>query len=155
MSQYQYQFGDFALSDSGVHLLRSRFNYKTLRYDEITDATIKRTTEIKNAAVILVFGIALVGFAFFQGRMVIGLFNDPEVGHIYIESIVLPIIPAFLGIYCIYIGLRKGPVLILEEGGRKYKLRLRSAVKKGVADEFERYLNLRLGRRLVVAESMT
>ena len=154
MSQYQFQSDDFGLSDNGVHLLRSQFNFKTIRYEEVKRATIERSSEIKNAPLILLFGVLLVCFAFYQARWVVELFTTPSTQSIYIESIVLPVIPAFLGIYCIYTALRKGPVLRLEEGGKEHKLRLRSIFRNELAFEFEKYLSRQLGPKLSVDRSM-
>jgi hypothetical protein len=148
MNPYQFQLEDFALSDGGIHLLRSGFNYKTVSYDEIKRATIGRSNDIKNTPVILAIGVLLILFAFYQGRWVIGLFTDPTVHHIYIESIVLPVIPALFGVYCIYMAVKKKPILKLEAAKNTYKLRLRSVIKKGQYAEFEKYLNLRLQSRL-------
>ena len=102
MSLYQFQFEDFALSDGGVHLLRNKFNFKTIRYEEIKIATIERSAEIKNASLTLLLGISLICFSIYQSRYIVELFTNPQVHNIYIETIVLPIIPTFLGIYCIY-----------------------------------------------------
>lgn len=155
MSLYHFQFEDFALSDKGVHLLRNRFNFKTITYGQISKAIVTRSAEIRNAVLILILGVAMVCFAFYQSRWVIGLFNDPQVYHIYIESLILPIVPACLGIYCIYSALRKGPILILKEGKKTYRLRLRAAVRKGQGYDFESYLDKQLGARLFIAESIT
>jgi hypothetical protein len=65
------------------------------------------------------------------------------------------VIPAFLGVYCIYTAIRKGPVLILEEGPRKYKLRLRQVVKNNLALDLEKHLDSYLGGRLIVDKPMT
>ena len=154
MSLYQFQLEDFALSDSGVHLLRNGFNFKTISYNDVTMAYVDKTTEIKNAALVMILGAAMVCFAFYQSRWVIGLFTDPKVWRINMESILLPVIPAFLGIYCIYTAARKGPVLILEEGTRKYRLRLRAVVKTNVATDLEKYLTRQLGARLIIATPM-
>ncbi|HWK08349.1 MAG TPA: hypothetical protein VNS58_32205 [Puia sp.] len=155
MSLYLYQLEDFALSDSGVHLLRNQFNFRTIGYAEIEMATIERSTEIRNAPLTLLFGILLICFSFYQCRWIVELFTNPQEHTIYIESIVLPIIPAFLGVYCTYIALKKGPVLKLEEGKKKHKLRLRSLAKNNLSFEFERYLNKQLGTKLQVDISLS
>lgn len=154
MNQYRFQSDDFGLSDNGVHLLRSHFNFKTIRYEEVRRATIERASEIKNATLILLLGVLLACFAFYQTRAVIELFTTPSTTTIYMETIVLPVIPGFLGVYCIYIALRKGPVLKLEEGRKEHKLRLRSIFRDEQAFEFERYLSRQLGPKLTVDRSM-
>ena len=153
MRLYRFHTEDFALSDSGIHLFRNRFNFKTILYEDVKSATIGRTAEIKNAALVLLLGLTMVCFAFYQSRWVIGLFDDPQVYHIYVESIVLPVIPGVLGIYCIYIAIRRGPVLILKAGTRTYRLLLRTIIRNDQAFEMEDYLNAQLGGKLVVATS--
>ena len=150
MNPYHYQSEDFALSDDGVHLLRNRYNYKTIAYSEVEKATIRRAVEVKNSPVLLALGTIFLAFAFYQSRWVIDLFNDPTVYHIYIESIVLPVLPAAIGVYCLYTGLRKGPVLLLSIGNSVQKLRLRSLYKQGVMPDVEKYLDRKLGRELIV-----
>ena len=154
MTPYQFQFEDFALSDEGVHLLRNRFNFKTIAYDQIETAIVDRRTEIKNALLVFILGAVMLCFAFYQSRWVFQLFNDPHTYKIYIESIVIPLFPAALGIYCIYIALRKGPVLILKEQGETHTLRLRTAVKKGLAFDCEKFLIRHLGHKLMTATPM-
>jgi hypothetical protein len=54
-------------------LLRSRYNYKTIEYESIEKATIKRGPEINNVIVVVVLGIGLVAFALFQSLYLIEL----------------------------------------------------------------------------------
>lgn len=98
MTPSQFQSADFSLSETGIHLLRNNFNYKTLSYGEITRARMTRSTEIRNAPIILCLGIAMVAFGFFQGANIVSLFIDPSQYHIYIETILRPVIPGFLGV---------------------------------------------------------
>jgi hypothetical protein len=153
MPAYQFQTEDFALSPDGVHLLRNQFNFKTIAYKEIRQARIERSVEIRNAPVIFCIGILLVAFAFYQTRWVIWLFNDPRTFHIDITSILLPIIPLLLGSYCLYVSVRKGPVLRLQEGTRVHKLRLRPAVKENLTAELERCMAAQLGPAFEVDRS--
>src|SRR5215475_14273916 len=59
MPPYHLQSEDFALSDEGVHLLRSGFNFKTIPYNEIKQATLRRDVEIKRPLIILCLGLAM------------------------------------------------------------------------------------------------
>lgn len=154
MSPYQFQSEDFALSPTGVHLLRNGFNFKTIAYEDIRQASIQRSAEIRNAPVVLIIGILLVTFAFYQCRWVIELFEDPHTYQIDIETILLPFIPAALGIYCIYAALRRSPVLIVKEAGRTYRLRLRATVKESQTAEMERLLKTYLVSTLEIDPSV-
>jgi len=148
MNPYQFQFEEFALSEEGVHLLRNGFNYKTVYYRETQNATLTKAIEIKNAPVIFALGVLMLLFAFYQSRWVLYLFTDTNYD-IYIESIILPLIALSFGIYCIYTPLRKGPVLLLDDGTSSYKLRLRAVYKSKMAGGVENYLRDRLGPKYV------
>ncbi|MGN6494398.1 MAG: hypothetical protein ACTHLE_20570 [Agriterribacter sp.] len=93
MDAYAFKANDFALSGQGIHLLRNGFNYKTIEYGQIKKATIKRAREIKNVFLSMLFGILLLAFVISQSFYLIKVFNDPNVHRIYIESIVLPVLP--------------------------------------------------------------
>jgi len=153
MNTYDFEATDFALSIQGVHLLRNGFNYKTIEYLDIDKATIKRTREIKNVFLSMIFGFFLLGFAILQALNVINAFNDPNVHTIYIETIILPLFPGLLGIYLIYIANKRGLLLIIETGSKSQKLRLSAFVKNKNTYSLRNYLNARLSGRLIVFES--
>ena len=150
MNTYDFEATDFALSPEGLHLLRSRYNYKTIRYQEIEKATVKRASEYKNTMLCLILGILLVVFALFEIIYVIQLFLNPRVHVIYIESILLPILPGFIGIYLIYIATKKGPVLIIESGSKKRKLRLRDFTKDNKIINVISYLGEKLSYKISI-----
>ena len=148
MSNYDFESTDFALSDKGIHLLRNGYNYKTIEYNMVDKATIKKGAEIKNVVLCLVIGICLLGFAILQTRHMINIFNDPTVTTIYIEAIVLPVLPGLVGIYLVYIAVKKGIVLIIETGSKKYKLRLRDFIKDNTKEKVIKYLTAKLSYKI-------
>ena len=150
MNSYDFEATDFALSNKGVHLLRSRYNYKTIEYESIEKATIKRGPEINNVILVFVLGIGFVAFALFQSLYVLGLFKNPEVQVIYIESIVLPVLPGLLGFYLIYVATKKGPILIIETSTTKQKLRLRDLIKSNKMKDLRNYLGQKLHYKFVI-----
>lgn len=147
MSKYTFQTAAFGLSDEGIHLLRSGYNYKTLPYTDIRRATLKRGVTIKNWLVILVSGIALMGFAVYQSAHVYKQFLDPTVPAVHIESIVLPLLPLLLGNYCIYISLKRTTILKVKYNGGKAKLSLKTIVINNEADQLVAYLQEKLGSK--------
>ena len=144
MTNYDIESRDFALSPQGIHLLRNRFNYKTINFYDIHKATFTRAAETKNVLPALIAGTLLVAFAVYRAIGVYQDFQDPSVHHIYIESIMLPVLPLLLGLYCIYIAVKKVPLLIIELKGEKHKLSLRDIINAGQTAALEAYLKEKL-----------
>lgn len=150
VSKYTFQTASFGLSDEGIHLLRSGYNYKTLPYPDIRKATLKRGVTIKNWLIILVSGMALMGFAVYQSAHVYRQFLDPTVPAVHLESIVLPLLPLLLGNYCIYISLKRTTILKVKYRGGKTKLSLKNIVINNEADQLAAFLQDKLGTRFRV-----
>ena len=150
MNEYDFEGRDFALSNKGIHLLRSRYNYKTIEYDDIQKAIIKRGVEISNAFVVLILGILLSAFALYQAWTVIQFFLSNEGGTIYIETIVLPVIPGILGIYLLYLAAKKGLILTIQSNNGNRKMRLNEFVKSNKINDLRIFLGEKLSTRLVI-----
>ena len=127
--------------------MRNRFNYKTINFSDIDKASFTRAVETKNVVLTLIAGALLLAFAAYQAIGVYEEFNDPEVYHIYIESIVVPVLPLALGLYCIYIAVKKVPLLIIELKGEKYKLSLKDFKKGSGTVGLANYLKEKLRER--------
>lgn len=147
MTGYDIESKDFALSPRGVHLLRKRFNYKTIGFYEIHKATFSRAADTKNVVLTLTAAILFVAFAVYQTIGVYEDFHNPSVHHIYIESILLPVFPLLLGLYCFYIAVKKVPLLIIELSSEKYKLNLQDVINAGQMGPLESYLKEKLRER--------
>ncbi|MBL0743885.1 hypothetical protein [Chryseolinea lacunae] len=146
---YAFETDLFAVSDNGIHLLRSGYNYETIPFAKVTSARIARGKELHNWGIVLAIGLALLAFAvYYVLRMVIVVGND-EVDRIYIEAIVVPVIPAMLGAYCVYSSMRQGLLLTIgTTAGKKHKLPLGELVKHDRLEIFESAMEAKLGRKL-------
>ncbi|MEP6611635.1 MAG: hypothetical protein ABJA76_07110 [Mucilaginibacter sp.] len=147
MTDYDIESKDFALSPRGVHLLRKRFNYKTIGFYDINKATFSRAADTKNVVLTLIVAILFIAFAVYQTIGVFEDFHDPSVHRIYIESILLPVFPLLLGFYCIYIAVKKVPLLIIEFNSEKHKLSLQDVINAGQMAPLEAYLKEKLRER--------
>jgi len=148
MTNYDVESKDFALSRQGIHLLRHRFNYKTISFYDIDKAAFTKGVETKNVMLSLIAGALLIAFAVYQ---VIGVnedFHDPSVHQIYVESIVLPVLPLLLGSYCIYIAVKKIPLLIIGLKSEKHKLSLRDIINTGGLEALKTNLREKLREKV-------
>ena len=108
---YIFEADHFSISDTAIHLLRSRFNYKSYSFDDIDKIIVKKGRLVNNWIIVLFFGVFLIGFSCFYSFRFYQMFVNGEIGRFYVEELVVPVIPFFLGLYSVYFSLRIGPVL--------------------------------------------
>ena len=60
------------------------------------------------------------------------------------------LIPALFGTYLMYVGLKKGPVLVIRSARKMYKLRLRDFFKNSKSNDLKIYLSEKLSYKLEV-----
>ena len=147
MANYDFESRDFALSPQGVHLMRNRFNYKTIDFNDVDKASFTRAVETINVALCLIAGVLLIAFTVYHLIGVYEDFFDPTVRHIYIESIVAAVLPLAAGLYCIYIAIKKIPLLIIESKKATFKLSLKDIIKTGDTEVLRAYLKGKLRER--------
>lgn len=155
VSHYTFETARFGLSDDGLHLLRSGHNYKTLAYRDIRRATLKKGVAIKNWLLVLLLGIGLISFAVYQAAHLYHLFMDPNTHKVYIESILLPVLPLLLGNYCIYVSLKRTTILKVKYRGGRAKLPLDELVTNNEAVAFTTFLHDKLGSHFEVEDHET
>jgi hypothetical protein len=126
MSKYYFETQEFGVSDHGIHLLRSRFNYKTIDFSQVAKISIERGKELNNWIAVLVLGVALISFAVYYAAGVFTTITGGTQRVIYIEGIVVPIIPFLMGVYCLYSSTRNGVVMrvyTLEDKHERFPLK--------------------------------
>jgi hypothetical protein len=117
-------------------------------------AVIKRGAEIKNSLLSFIIGVALLSFSVLKGISLYHDFNDPTVHMIYIESILLPLFPALIGLYLVYASFKKGPILQVEQGNVRYKLRLRETQKNNQTENLKLFLCEKLSSKLIIKDNL-
>ncbi len=140
MKHYKFSTREFGISDTGIHLLRSNFNYRTINFKDITSLEIGRGRLIRNWLFVFIFGLSLIAFSIYYAFGLIDVFNDPSVKRIYIEELLVPFLPALLGGFCIYSASKKGIVMKIQHNGKKSSYSLEGIIKNNQYDEFVDYL---------------
>jgi len=139
MPEYQFRDRDLGLSHEGVHLLRNGFNYKTIPFKEIQKTEFKKGNVLKNRVILLIVGIGVVGFSIYAAISLYDSFYSPDVYRIYIEELLVPILPFFMGAYALYAVLRKEEVIVFH-GEKRYTFSLKSFIKEGKMEEIRAFL---------------
>jgi hypothetical protein len=141
MSVYYFETDKFGVSDSGIHLLRSRYNYKTIEFKSVTEIYIRNGHQVNNWLLALIIGIALVLAGIYAGWNVLYDYFWGTRYNFYIEEFVVPVLPLFVGTYCIVVALRKGLVMEIVSESGTLKLPLEKAYKKSGIKGLTDFLN--------------
>lgn len=151
MTNYYFETREFGVTDKGIHLLRSRFNYETIEFKEIDTISIERGKELNNWIAILIIGLAFVSFSVWYSVRLYIVLNNNEVAVISIEKILVPLIPFMLGGYCLYSSTRNGPILRVRTIKNKAeKFPLKELEKENKLSAFQEFLKEKLVSKIKV-----
>jgi hypothetical protein len=152
MTNYLFKTSEFGLTAEGIHLLRSGFNYQTIRFSEIYSIEIKRGKELNNWLVIFVIGMILLlpGVYVSVGFVLSFLFEGFD---LRASRLLLLLFIPVVGAYFIFTSLRTGLMLCVKYGADKSdRFPLRKISQKNELTEFRNYLKNNLGHKAVVKE---
>jgi hypothetical protein len=151
MNNYYFETKEFGVSDNGIHLLRSRFNYETIEFNQVANLTIERGKELNNWLAILLVGLALISFSAYYIVRLFSIIDNDEVNVIYIEQILVPLIPLMIGGYCLYSSTRNGTILRLRTTKNKTdKFPLKEFEKDDKLRSFQDFLKEKLNTKVKI-----
>src|SRR5687768_6891151 len=151
MNNYHFETREFGVSDRGIHLLRSRFNYETIEFDQVDHLTIEKGKELNNWLAILVIGLALVSFSVYYTVRLFSIVDNNEVNVIYVEEILVPLLPFMIGGYCLYSSTRNGTILRLRTINSKTdKFPLKEFEKEDKLGRFQDFLKAKLKTKVKI-----
>jgi hypothetical protein len=147
MANYLFETSEFGISDSGIHLLRSGFNYETISWTEINSIKIERGKELYNWAIILLLGLVIfiVGVYLSIRTMNILIHKDNAVRN---AKMILFLLIPFAGAYFVYTSLQTGTLLRINYSAyKKLMFPLREIESKNGLDEFRSLMSKKLDSR--------
>jgi hypothetical protein len=115
-------------------------SYEFMPLTSIRSINIRKGKDLKNWWWVLIIGLALAGYGIFDILQIFGILNDEETHTIYVQRLVLPVIPLLLGLYSIYISMRNTQVMMVNTDKKKYRFSLRELVKKKEYNSFCKFL---------------
>lgn len=121
----------FGLKKEGIDLLRSGFPYQSIEKDSIESIHIFRGHNYQRWRVMLVLGIALIGFVMYYSYLLYLYYQNPNYRTLDVKFIAAIGIPFFLGAFLVVASLQKGPNLKVEFQGTRKILSLRKIQKDG------------------------
>ena len=143
MISYKFETDKFGLSETGIHLLRSRYNYETIEFSSIDQIRFEKGKQIKNWLFTLLFGVALIAVGLYVLYHVLyEYFIGNRVHVFYIEQFAFPVLPLLVGTYCIYISLKTGFILRIITKNKNKTFPLGRLNKKSQKDDLVTFFNI-------------
>lgn len=139
--KYLFETEQFGLSHDSIHLLRSRYNFKTYNNSEISQISIQKGRAINNWLFVLILGMGMLIFSIYYSYKFYLLLTSDQNLHLYVEQFVIPVLPLMLGTYSIFQALRTCPVFKIALGNGKTKtLTLEKALKEDQLENLKQIL---------------
>ncbi|HEY8936830.1 MAG TPA: hypothetical protein VIM65_16490 [Cyclobacteriaceae bacterium] len=148
MKKYYFRTREFAVSDTGIHLLRGGFNYATITFDQIHKIEIGKGRELNNWFAILIIGLILLIPGIRSSINIISMLLQGGATLASARIVLFLLIPV-VGMYFIYASLRTGTILRVHYGrNKKDKFSLRKIVLEKQMDGFEQLMKNKLNVKL-------
>ena len=148
MGHYYFKTNEFGVTDRGIHLLRSGFNYETIDFAQIHKLEIETGKELNNWLAILVIGLILLAPGIYFAINVINVLVHGDISPYGARIALLLFIP-LVGVYFIYASLQTGTILKLYYGrDKKNKFPLRQIVREKRMDDFKLLMRDKLSGKL-------
>ncbi|MCU0391950.1 MAG: hypothetical protein MUE81_12595 [Thermoflexibacter sp.] len=129
--------------------MRNKFKYKSIALLEIDSIEFKKGKYIKNWLLLLLFGLIFIGFSVYYSIGLYNFFTSSEGGRIYIEEIVVPVIPLFMGIFAVVQSLKVTEVMIVKSQGKRYSFSVGEFQKNQNLKSLIDYFKERLGHKKI------
>lgn len=118
----------FKLTPKGIHLVRNRYTYHLIAYNEVEDAVLEKGRAVKNWVIIAAFGGLLVTVALFLlYQMSNGLWigdKNVRLYNVFGHGLIAAIILAGAGVISIYSALKTVPVIQIMTKEKTFDLRI-------------------------------
>ena len=148
MNNYLFQSTEFAVSDNGIHLLRSGFNYKTIRWSEVDSIKIKKGKELNNSWIIFLLGLILLTAGVYLTIRTVDILVHKEHAERYIKMLLFLLIPV-IGVYFVYNSMKTGIIMSVNYAADKKEMfPLNEIIRQNRLNEFKSLMTVKLGTRV-------
>ena len=148
MNNYLFQSTEFAVSDNGIHLLRSGFNYKTIRWGEVDSIKIRKGKELNNSWIIFLFGLIVLTTGAYLTIRTVDILVHKEHAERYIKMLLFLLIPV-IGVYFVYNSMRTGIIMSVNYSAHKKEMfPLNEIIRQNRLNEFKSLMTVKLGTRV-------
>jgi len=140
-TDYKYSDNYLGISEHKVHLLRNKFEYQSIPFNQINEVKFKKGKAIKNWMIILTLGILLLSVGLFISKNIFLYYFSDEPGTIHIETIVASIFTVVFGVFLIIQSLKTEHILEIHYENKTKKFGVKSFDRESQLDNLISYLS--------------
>lgn len=151
MTSYNFETREFAVSDAGIHLLRDRYNYRTIRFSEVKRIVIEKGKETPNWIGGFMLGTAILYAAVDFSMMTIDSFISGNGNTRQVQMFVFLLLIGCAGGCFVYSSLQQGVILrISYANGKRDRFPLKEIIMQDRLYDLLFMLKAKLDLRLIV-----
>jgi hypothetical protein len=151
MTSYNFETREFAVSDAGIHLLRDRYNYRTIRFSEIKQIVIGKGKETPNWIGAFMLGTAIIYAAIDFSMITFDGFISGNGNMWQVQMFVFLLLIGCAGGCFVYSSLQQGLILrISYANGKRDRFPLREIIMQDRFDDLLFMLTSKLDSRIIV-----
>jgi hypothetical protein len=149
MKNYLFETPEFGITEAGIDLLRSKFKYGTISWEEVNAVKISYGKELRNWWIIFLIGIGLIILGGYLCFRTLDILTHKEEPLKYIKMLQFPLI-LLIGGFFTFTSLRSGPLLHVNYANyKRLVFPIRNIAKNKSLDEFKSFVNKNAGRNLL------
>lgn len=146
MKKYLFETPEFGLTERGIDLLRSKFHYETISWQEINAVRISNGKELRFWWIILSIGIGLLILGGYLSYRTYDILGNKEQPLSYIKMLQFSLI-LLIGGFFVSTSLRSGPLLHVNYANyRKLVFPIKKIVDAQGVDELRLFIKANTGR---------
>ena len=140
------------INETGIDLLRSKFAYKHIAYDQIQRIELTDGYLLKNRLITLLFGVFLLFIAvkfLLTEFPIFGEFGSFQMGKSLAMVIVAPLFFLAFGTYCVLQSFKRSKILVIKTDSDIHHVRIYDIQKQNTLNEMITYLEKRINLEII------
>lgn len=151
MSTYNFETREFAVSDAGIHLLRDRYNYRTIRFSDIRQIVIDQGKETPNWIGAFMLGTAIIYASIDFSMITIDSIVSGNGDASQVRMFVFLLLMGCAGGCFVYSSLQYGVILrVRYANGKRDRFPLKEILMQDRFDDLVFMLTSKLDSKLIV-----
>ncbi len=138
MKKYLFKTAELGITENGIHLLRSGFNYRTIEWADVRSVRIEKGMLSYNWLAVLCIGLLVISVGIYVGSMIFHVGTESRQAARLMSGALMILIAGF---YFTYSSLERGFLFKITHGNKKEeRFPLRELIARQQISEFKNFV---------------